>query len=63
MKINIQKIEDRRQRKSIGKQEFSVMIGLTVTSYGKIIKHESTTLKRLNAIAEALGVAPKSLLE
>ena len=62
MKIDIKKLERERGRLGITKAEFSRRFGLTVSTYSKILEHESTTLKTLARIADALYLDPKDLL-
>jgi len=62
MRLNIEKLETERRRKNLSKEAFSEFLGLHRTSYGKILKHESTTIKTLNWIAEKLHVNPLRLL-
>jgi len=62
MKINVNKLEAERERLGLTKAAFSRKIGFKDSTYFKLIDSESTTLKRLSAIAKALGVNPKTLL-
>jgi nicotinic acid mononucleotide adenylyltransferase len=62
MKINTKKLESERVRLGMSKIAFSKKFGLESSAYGKIIDSESTTLKTLTAIAEALYLDPKDLL-
>jgi DNA-binding Xre family transcriptional regulator len=62
MKINTQKLDYERKRTGLGMMAFSRSLGMSGSTYGKILKSESTTLKTLARIATALYCDPKDLL-
>jgi DNA-binding Xre family transcriptional regulator len=62
MRLNIRKLESERERVGLRKTEFSKYLGLSATTYDKMLISESTTLKTLTKIASALYLDPKDLL-
>ena len=62
MKLNIRKLESERERLKMRKAEFSQYLGLSPTAYDKIFGKQSTTLKTITKIADALYLDPKDLL-
>ena len=62
MKIDKQKLELERKRMGISMAAFSRKLGMTDSTYAKIIDSESTTFKTLTEIAEVLCLDPKDLL-
>lgn len=62
MKVNISKLERKRERLKMTRQAFSVHLGMQESNYAKILKYETSTLKRLTRIGEILGIDPKELL-
>ena len=62
MKIDKQKLELERKRMGISMAAFSRKLGMTDSTYAKIIDSESTTLKTLTEIAKVLCLDPKDLL-
>jgi len=63
MKINTIRLEKERKRRKLTREKFSVLFSLHPTTYGKIIKTQSTTFKRLSQIADSLRINPKLLIE
>ena len=62
MKLNIKRLESERERRKLSREEFSRLLGLHWTTYGKIVKNESTTLKTITSIAAILKVKEKALV-
>ena len=62
MKINTKKLDYERKRTGMGMMAFSRSCGMSDSTYGKILRNESTTLKTLAKIADALYLDPKELL-
>jgi transcriptional regulator with XRE-family HTH domain len=62
MKIDKRKLESERKRLGISMAAFSRKLGMTDSTYSKIIDSESTTLKTLTRIAEKLHINPLDLL-
>ena len=62
MKINIKKLESERKGMGISRAAFSRKLGMTDSTYAKIIDSESTTLRTLTRIAEKLHINPFDLL-
>jgi transcriptional regulator with XRE-family HTH domain len=54
MKINKRKLESERKRLGLSRAAFSRKIGMTDSTYSKILQSQSTTLKTLSKIADAL---------
>jgi len=62
MKVNTRKIEDELYRRRWSKVELANMLGMTRAAVSILLKKETTCLKTLNKIGEALDVDPKELL-
>jgi len=62
MKLNIKKLEDERDRRKMSREDFSRLLGLHWTTYGKIIERESTTLARITSMAVLLGINDWALI-
>jgi transcriptional regulator with XRE-family HTH domain len=62
MELNIRKIERERKKLGLTKQKFAKHIGVVPSNYSYILRTKSTTLDRVERIAEALDVDAKDLL-
>jgi hypothetical protein len=62
MKINITTLENDRVRRGMSREDYSRMMGLHFTAYGKMLKSQSTTMKRIGAMATILRIKEKRLV-
>lgn len=62
MELNIRKIERERKKMGLTKQKFAKHIGIVPSSYTYILRVKSTTLDRVEQIANVLDIEAKDLL-
>ncbi|MHB8123142.1 MAG: helix-turn-helix domain-containing protein [Desulfuromonadaceae bacterium] len=62
LKIDVLKIEAERERRKESQEKFARRLGMKQTTYSAVIKKASTTLKRINQMANRLQVDPRDLL-
>ena len=62
MKVNTRKIEDELERRRWSQAKLASMVGMTRSAISILLKKETTCLKTLNKIGEALNLAPRDLL-
>jgi hypothetical protein len=62
MKINVEYLEKERERRGETKTKYSARLGLSVYGYNRVLVDESTTMKRVNIMADALHIDPLDLL-
>ena len=62
MQLNVQKIEEERNRLGMKKIYFAGHLGLNISAYGKMLRKKSTALSTINKIAGILNLDPKDLL-
>lgn len=62
MRVNIEKLEAERYRIGESQYVFAERFGMKQTTYSAIINRESTTMKSLTKIADALYLDPRDLL-
>jgi transcriptional regulator with XRE-family HTH domain len=62
MEINTRKLERERKKLGLTKEKFARHIGLVPSGYTYVLQKKSTTLDKIDIIADKLFLDPKDLL-